>query len=95
MHRRNLILRRFGALSFGIGYFDDGVWVDHFGPNGTAGQAAGGAAAQPDEVALDAVHQWYACCGDPAAPEPAVTGWDLGVLPGGREGEHLTSLLET
>ena len=29
MHRRNLILRRFGALSFGLGYFDAGTWVDH------------------------------------------------------------------
>jgi hypothetical protein len=92
MHRRrNLIVRRFGALSFGIGYFDDGVWVDH----GTAMHAAGGSPPQPDDVAMDVVHHWYACCADAAAPEPTVTGWDIGVLPGGREGEHLTRLLET
>ena len=29
MHRRNLIIRRFGTLDFGIGYYEDGAWVDH------------------------------------------------------------------
>ena len=29
MHRRRLILRRFGALTFGLGYFEGGEWVDH------------------------------------------------------------------
>ena len=26
---RRMILRRFGALSFGLGYFEDGTWIDH------------------------------------------------------------------
>ena len=29
MHRRTLVMRRFGELSFGLGYVEDGVWVDH------------------------------------------------------------------
>ena len=29
MHRRTLIMRRFGEMSFGLGYVEDGVWVDH------------------------------------------------------------------
>ena len=29
MHRPTLILRRFGAVSFGLGFFEDGTWVDH------------------------------------------------------------------
>jgi len=29
MHRPTLILRRFGAVSFGLGFFEGGTWVDH------------------------------------------------------------------
>jgi len=29
MDRRKLIVRRFGVLSFGLGYFENGFWVDH------------------------------------------------------------------
>lgn len=29
MHRPTLNLRRFGAVSFGLGYFDGDAWVDH------------------------------------------------------------------
>jgi hypothetical protein len=58
MHRRNLILRRFGAMSFGFGYFDDGVWVDHSVAAITFDELT------PDErAALDAVHAWFPCCG--------------------------------
>lgn len=55
MHQRNLIIRRFGALDFGLGYFDDGVWVDHATANGTIA----------DELSLapiDVVHDWLSCC---------------------------------
>jgi hypothetical protein len=56
MHRRNLILRRFGALSFGIGYFEDGVWVDHAaeGPESLAGA----------DPAMRAIHESLRCCMD-------------------------------
>ncbi|MGH2417476.1 MAG: hypothetical protein ACRDFY_04010 [Candidatus Limnocylindria bacterium] len=62
MHRRNLIIRRFGALDFGIGYYEDGVWVDH---------AASGAGRGP--ASLDAVHEWLACC-DTTTAGPIVIG---------------------
>ena len=55
MHRRKLTLRRFGALSFGLGYFEEGVWIDHLA--GPAGET---------DAALEAVHAWLDCCGDRA-----------------------------
>ena len=29
MHRRILVLRRFGPVDFGLGYFEDDAWIDH------------------------------------------------------------------
>ena len=58
MDRPRLILRRFGALSFGLGYFDDGVWIDH-----TA--VADPASNDADRALLDVVHTWVACCAEP------------------------------
>lgn len=62
MHRRTLTLRRFGEMSFGLGYFEDGIWVDHSVPEGTMLGALTGGNAAPSDRAIDAVHQWYACC---------------------------------
>ncbi len=61
MHRRSLILRRFGELSFGLGYVEDGVWIDH------AAAAARGVdlaadASPADLAALEAIHAWFTCC---------------------------------
>ena len=54
MHRRNLIVRRFGALSFGLGYyFDDGTWIDHREGDGLVADAA------PN---IQTVHAWLGCC---------------------------------
>ena len=53
MYRRTLILRRFGALSFGLGYFEDGSWIDHREGDGLV------AGADPD---IQAVHAWLGCC---------------------------------
>jgi hypothetical protein len=53
MYRRNLILRRFGALSFGLGYFEDGIWTDHDPGDGLVADA------DPD---IQAVHAWLGCC---------------------------------
>jgi hypothetical protein len=51
MDRRKLIVRRFGVLSFGLGYFENGVWVDHLvAPKG----------AYDDGVAE--VHALLGCC---------------------------------
>ena len=63
MHRRNLILRRFGALTFGLGYFEDGEWVDHTAlpDRGRDLRIAGTASA--DRVAI---HALLSCC-EPAS----------------------------
>lgn len=52
MHRRTLILRRFGPLTFGLGYYEGGTWVDH--------QPIGGVT--PADAPLDVVHGWLSCC---------------------------------
>jgi hypothetical protein len=62
MHRRNLIIRRFGALDFGIGYYEDGAWIDH---------AAGGAV--PVSPSMAVVHEWLACC-DTSSTQPIPIG---------------------
>ena len=53
MHRRRLILRRFGVMTFGLGYFEEGVWVDHL---------AAPAAQADAEIA--AIHALLGCCPD-------------------------------
>ena len=60
MHRRTLILRRFGALSFGIGYFENGTWVDH------TTLPDRGASLTIDERPMTAVHTMLECCPSPA-----------------------------
>ena len=66
MDRRNLILRRFGALSFGLGYFTDGVWVDH------TELADRGAGLDVSEASSDMdraeIHAWLGCCAGAAQP---------------------------
>ena len=53
MYRRNLIVRRFGALSFGLGYFDNGTWIDHREGDGLVADAV---------ADIQAVHAWLGCC---------------------------------
>ena len=57
MHRRTLTLRRFGPLSFGLGYFEDGTWVDH-----SAGDLAIVDATGREGAAIHAIHAWFGCC---------------------------------
>ena len=77
----------------GLQYFYDGIWVDHFIPNQTYVQGlADGNTFQSGQVAMDVVHQWYTCCVYPAEGEPAVTDWDIAVLPVGPDG-NITSKL--
>jgi hypothetical protein len=75
MPQRNLVIRRFGSLSFGIGYYEDGVWVDH-----TAADAG-------DEAArgelTDDIHGWYGCCGSDAADTAAIAKWRAERAPAG------------
>ena len=57
MHRRTLTLRRFGPLSFGLGFFEDGAWVDH-----AAGDLAMVDTTDREREAIEAVHAWFGCC---------------------------------
>lgn len=80
MERRNLTIRRFGALSFGLGYFEDGEWVDHVSPSRVernAGERPEGVPSTP--AAVDLVHDWYGCCSDPAVVDPSILGWDIAI----------------
>jgi hypothetical protein len=78
MHRRNLTVRRFSALSFGLGYFEDGVWVDHtIADRPMLQPVADERRPASDRVDVDAVHHWYTCCaqagGEPSGiPDAAV-----------------------
>jgi len=53
MDRRKLIVRRFGILTFGLGYFEDGVWIDHLAAPAVESEGA--------EIA--AIHAMLDCCG--------------------------------
>ena len=57
MDRRKLILRRFGPMTFGLGYFDDGTWIDH-------AQPATERAVPEGDRWMDVVHDWLSCCID-------------------------------
>jgi multiple sugar transport system substrate-binding protein len=71
----------------GLQYMYDGIWKDHFIPDQTAVQAlADGNTFQSGRIAMDVVHQWYTCCVYPAEGDPAVTDWDIAVLPVGPTG---------
>ena len=59
MHRRTLTLRRFGPLSYGLGYFEDGKWVDH-----AVGDMATVEATDRERASLDAIHGWFGCCAE-------------------------------
>ncbi len=52
-------------MSFGLGYYENGIWVDHSG-------SAEEDASQPSDVGLDAVHQWYGCCTGSTAAQSSV-----------------------
>ena len=56
MDRRSLILRRFGPLDFGLGYFEDGVWVDH------TSLTDGGVSLGISEGAFGEIHDLLECC---------------------------------
>jgi hypothetical protein len=74
MHRSTLTLRRFGPMSFGLGYYENGIWVDHSG-------SAEGNVSQPGDVALEAVHRWYGCCADSTAAQSSVIADETDVRP--------------
>lgn len=53
-------------MTFELGYFQDGVWVDH--------RAADRAdiLGPLDDDPIGAIHQWFSCCADTVEPEIAV-----------------------
>jgi hypothetical protein len=61
MNRRKLVVRRFGVLSFGLGYFEDGIWIDHLAAP----------AGDTDGPEMAAIHAWLDCCGDRPGDRPA------------------------
>jgi len=75
MHRRILILRRFGALTFGLGYFEGGTWIDHVTlPDRGASLSVGGAS-------IEAVHALLDCCPRLAAPTMPLRIDPAGIAP--------------
>ena len=88
MHRSTLTLRRFGPMSFGLGYYENGIWVDHSG-------STAGSTSQSGDVALDAVHRWYGCCADSAAARSSVIAdeTDVRALPIARTDRPSASVL--
>ena len=76
MHRRTLIMRRFGELSVGLGYVEDGVWVDHAVAI-ARGEDLLANASEADRAALDAIHAWFACC-DGAVSDVEVSDGEVG-----------------
>lgn len=77
----------------GLQFMYDGIWEDHFIPDATAVQGlADGNTFQSGLIAMDVVHQWYTCCIYPAEGDPAVTDWDIAVLPEGPDGEITSKL---
>ena len=77
----------------GLQFMYDGIWKDHFIPDATAVQGlADGNTFQSGLIAMDVVHQWYTCCIYPAEGDPAVTDWDIAVLPQGPDGEITSKL---
>jgi hypothetical protein len=68
MHRPTLILRRFGAVSFALGYLEDGAWVDHTTlPDRGRDLDIAGTATVADRLAL---HAMLECCEAAAALAP-------------------------
>lgn len=79
MHRRNLIIRRFGELSFGLGFVEDGVWEDHAAAVARGEDILAGAS-PADRAALDAFHAWFTCC--EGVPLDAIEGPTLVAIAG-------------
>ncbi len=83
MHRPNLILRRHGAMTFGLGYFQDGVWIDHLEAGDAGSPESAGHLAADDVTAIDAIHQLLSCCADAVDVRLPVVERDDAVPAGG------------
>jgi len=77
----------------GLQFYYDGVWNGHFIPAKPAVDGmAGGNTFQSGQIAMDVVHLWFTCCVYPAEGTPAVTDWDIAVVPTGPDGKVTSKL---
>ena len=75
----------------GLAFWYDAVWTDGFIPSkpevdGITGSTTDSNTFQFGRSAMALVHQWYTCCVYPGTGTPAVSDWDLAVLPTGPDG---------
>jgi hypothetical protein len=67
-------------MTFGLGYFRDGVWVDHLAADHHAvRELAGDRPPEHDASPMDVVHHWFSCCADPADAESLVEDRDSSI----------------
>jgi len=68
-------------MTFGLGYFQDGVWVDHLAADdhGVREHAAD-TLGEHDGDPMDVVHQWFFCCADAVEPESVAREGDGAVV---------------
>lgn len=81
----------------GLKFWYDGVWTDGYIPSkpevdGITGSTTDSNTFQFGRTAMAVVHQWYTCCVYPGEGAPAVTDWDIAVLPEGPSGEVTSKL---
>jgi hypothetical protein len=68
-------------MSFGLGYWEDGVWVDHSIPSASGPhEPVDGSAIPAREEAMDAVHQWFTCCTDTVGDMPETTHPNIAIV---------------
>lgn len=58
-------------MSVGLGYMEDGVWIDHSIATARGVDLVANAS-DAERAALDAMHAWFVCC------DGAITGDDFG-----------------
>ena len=57
-------------MTFELGYFQDGVWVDHRAvEQAGAGDRVDHDLRGHDADPIDTIHQWFSCCADTDEPE--------------------------
>jgi hypothetical protein len=60
-------------MTFELGYFRDGVWVDHRAADRAGVRGAVGEDGRGDEPdPIETIHQWFSCCADTVEPEIAI-----------------------
>lgn len=77
----------------GLEFLYDGIWNGRFIPSkAQVDGLAGGNTFQSGQIAMDVTHLWYVCCVYPGEGTPAVTDWDIAVVPVGPDGNTTSKL---